>query len=261
MKRRIGAIVQARMGSTRLPGKTLAPLEGRPLLWHVLTRTKAIPGVDEVVLATTERSEDQALEAVARETGCSCFFGSEDDVLDRFFFAAKARGLSAVVRVTADCPLIDPAVSGLCVKRFIQGGADYVSNTQPPTFPDGLDTEVFGFEALEAAWKEARQISEREHVTPFIWKTPSRFRCANVERSPDLSGLRWTVDEPRDLDFVRAVVARLGTGPSSWAMEKVLAVLKKHPELSKANAGLTRNEGYLKSLREDQAAAPRRKKP
>src|SRR5439155_1318355 len=171
--------------------------------------------------------------------------------------AARGLGVSVVVRVTPDCPLLDPAVSGLVVDRFVEarGAVDYASNTHPPTFPDGLDTEVFSFAALARTWREATAPSEREHVTAYIWKHPELFRLLNVARDPDLSDRRWTVDEPTDLEFARAVYDRLG---ETFGVDDVLALLRRQPELEAINRGPARNEGYARSVRTDHVpGAPR----
>jgi glutamate-1-semialdehyde 2,1-aminomutase/spore coat polysaccharide biosynthesis protein SpsF len=251
----IAAIVQARMGSSRLPGKTLADVAGRPMLARLVERARRIDGVEAVIIATTEQPADDAIVAFATAAGLPVHRGSETDVLDRVHGAAARFGASVVVRITPDCPLLDPAVAGQVVRRFREaaGRLDYVSNTQPPTFPDGQDTEVFSFAALDTAWREARLGSEREHVTPFIWKQPQRFRLANVAHVPDLSHLRWTVDEPADLEFVRAVYRRLGA-EQPFGLEDVLELLAREPALLDLNRSFTRNEGYAKSLRADRAA-------
>ncbi len=251
----IAAIVQARMGSRRLPGKTLADIAGRPMLKRLVERARRIDGVDAVIIATTDQSADDAIVAFAESAGLPVHRGSESDVLDRVHGAAARFDATVIVRVTPDCPLLDPAVAGRVLARFREsgGGLDYVSNTQPPTFPDGQDTEVFSFSALDTAWREARLASEREHVTPFIWKQPRRFRLANVRHDEDLSVLRWTVDEPADLEFVRAVYRRLGA-EQPFGMDDVLALLEREPALLDLNRSFTRNEGYAKSLRADGAA-------
>jgi spore coat polysaccharide biosynthesis protein SpsF (cytidylyltransferase family) len=249
MASRTVTVVQARLGSTRLPGKALMEIAGRPMLWHVLTRAAAIPGVDEVVLATTVSSEDDVLVDVARAAGLRVTRGSVEDVLDRFRAALLAHPADAVVRVTGDCPLLDPRVSGLVVEEYRRDRSlDYVSNVHPPTYPDGLDAEVISPEALETAWREARLPSEREHVTPYVWRHPERFRIANVSHHEDLSGLRWTVDDGRDLDFVRAVYAELSPdGTRSFGMAELLELLRARPELASLNAGSRRNEGFERS--------------
>ncbi len=255
---RVIAIVQARLGSTRLPGKALLPLAGRPMLEHVLARAAAVPGVDAIVLATTVDPQDDALADFARSAGVPCVRGSVEDVLDRFHAALRAHPAAAVVRVTGDCPLLDPAVSGLVVAEYLRraGEVDYASNVHPPTYPDGLDTEVFSAAALEAAWREARRGSDREHVTPYLWQHPERFRLANVAHAENLSALRWTVDDARDLDFARAVCGALAPeGARLFGMQEVLDLLRARPELSALNAGTRRNEGFERSRLADLAVS------
>ncbi len=243
-------IIQARMGSTRLPGKVLADVAGYPLLYHVLNRARQIAEIDEVMVATTTLPADEQLLGFARRWGAPAYAGSCDDVLDRYYQAGRQTGADTIVRVTADCPLLDPEVAGSVLARFRQGDLDYASNTHPPTFPDGLDTEVCSFETLRRAWCEGQLKSEREHVMPYIWKHPELFRLGNVTHSPDLSALRWTVDEPEDLEFVRRVFQYMRCTPS-FGMPQVLDLLQAHPELGQVNAAFERNEGYRKSLNQD----------
>jgi len=250
----IVAIVQARMSSTRLPGKVLMDIAGWPMLWHVVNRVRQAKRVDKVVVAISDNVSDGPVAAFCVKEGIPCFRGSEDDVLDRYYQAAKWIDADVIVRITADCPLIAPNVVDDVVKCYVDGDYDYVSNTEPPMLPDGLDTEVFSFGALERAWREAKWQSEREHVTPYIRKHPGLLRIGNVTYREDLSNMRWTVDEPRDLEFVRAVYDHL-EGMSS-GMPDVLAVLKKHPELMEINSGIGRNKGYQKSVREDRLIDP-----
>ena len=247
------AIVQARMGSTRLPGKVMADLLGKPLLARVIERAQAIRDIAAVVVATTTAERDRPLLDLAREYHAEAFAGSEDDVLDRYYQAASALGADVIVRLTADCPLLDSGVSARVVARFSRGDVDYACNTLPPTFPDGLDTEVLSFAALERAWRQARLTSEREHVTPYIWKHPAEFRLVNVTNAVDRSALRWTVDEPQDLEFVRAVYHRLHRADrTAFGMQEVIDLLEREPGLGAINVRLARNEGYAKSVREDQ---------
>src|SRR5208282_1417599 len=173
------AIIQARMGSSRLPGKSLAEIEGRPMLWHVIQRVKRASLVDRVVVATSTAPADDVIEKMCQENGVPCYRGSENNVLDRYYHAARAEKAAQVVRITADCPLIDPELIDQVVSRFQTGDLDYASNTMVRTYPDGLDTEVFSFSALERAWHEAVKDSEREHVTPYL--RSDKFRTANVE--------------------------------------------------------------------------------
>lgn len=244
------------MGSTRLPGKVLADLGGRPMLARVVRRAALAPGVDRVLVATTtDPGDDPVAEFLAGE-GIPCFRGSEDDVLDRYFQAARSCGADPVVRVTADCPLIDPDVLGAVVATFRGGEFDYVSNTLERTYPVGLDVEVFSFAALARAHAEARLASEREHVTPYIWKHPTRFRHGQVRGSEDHSALRWVVDHPADLEYARAIYAGLGMDPLAFRMADVLALLARDPALRDDPRTTAVDEGYQRSLREDREVDP-----
>jgi spore coat polysaccharide biosynthesis protein SpsF len=249
MKGKTVAIIQARMSSTRLPGKVLAPIGEQPMLAYVVNRARQAKTLDQVVVATALDETNQPIEDFCLATGIACYRGSEDDVLDRYYQAARHFQAAVVVRLTADCPLLDPGVIDKVVGVFQAGDYDYISNTIRPTYPDGLDTEVFSFQALERAWREAKLKSEREHVTPFIHKQPERFRLFNVENTEDLSAQRWTVDEPADLELVRAIYRYFKT--PDFGMAEVLVLLRQYPTLQAINAGFERNEGYQKSLRED----------
>jgi len=243
------------MGSSRLPGKSLQDVAGRPLLAHVIARARAIEGVDRVVVATTTDPRDEAIETLARSEGVAAFRGSEADVLDRYYGAATEHDADVIMRLTADCPVLDPRVSAMVLERFMQGDVDYAGIGTPPTFPDGLDTEVFSFAALERAWREATLASEREHVTPYIWKNPDRFRLVNLIHDPDLSEHRWTVDTAADLEFIRMLYARLyDPAATPFGMDAILALLAREPALRAVNQGITRNEGYAISLKKEGSA-------
>ena len=247
----IVAVVQARLSSSRLPKKMLLDLAGKPVLARTLERVQAIPEVDTVILATSTSDEDRQLQDLANELSVQVYAGSLDDVLDRVYCAAKLASAGTIMRITGDCPLLDPAVCQETLTVFKLGSADYVSNIRPPTYPDGLDAEVFSFEALETAWQEATLSSDREHVTQFLWTHPNRFRLANVEHETDLSALRWTVDEPDDLEFVRQVYNSLvQNGHSGFSFLDVLDVIKKD-ELRDSSISFDRNEGQIKSMQED----------
>ncbi len=185
----IEVIIQELMGSTIFPGKTLVEIAGEPMLGHVFDSSTLIRGVDEVIVATTENQADDAIVHFATGKGLQVHRGSEDDVLDRYYRTAKHFGVSIVVRVTPDCPFLDSHISGLVLDKFLRadGALDYACNTEPRSFPDGLDTEVFSFVALERAWREARLPSEREHVTPYILKNPDKFRIGNISYDRNLS--------------------------------------------------------------------------
>jgi spore coat polysaccharide biosynthesis protein SpsF len=245
-------IIQARMGSTRLPGKVLADIEGRPLIRHVIERSAAATHVDKVVVATTTEPADDALEDYLRALGTDVFRGSIDDVLDRFYRCAAPYAPEIIVRITADDPLKDPEVIDHCVGHLLADRTlDYCSNTLKPSYPEGLDIESFRFAALATAGAEATLASEREHVTPFIWKRPERFRLHNFENDENLSHWRWTVDKPADLELMRAIFAALKDRGNLFSYRDVIALIKRRPELLEINAGTVRNEGYLRSLQED----------
>lgn len=246
-------IIQARAGSTRLPRKVLHELEGKSVLEHVINRVKQSKTVTEVIVATTFSWDDIAIVKLCAEQGIRVFCGSEDDVLDRFYQAAKIVKPDHVVRITADCPLMDPAVIDLVIKQHLTCQADYTTNTNPETFPDGEDVEVFTFASLKKAWSDANLLSEREHVTPYIRKNPSLFKLANVKWSTDLSQKRWTLDNPVDFDFIKHIYQGLYKKNPLFSMQDVLDFLAAHPELEDINSGINRNEGYVKSLNNDKS--------
>jgi len=248
-------LIQARMGSSRFPGKVLQDLCGRPMLWHVVNRARRAKGADKVVVATTDQSPDDAIADFCRREGIGCYRGSEADVLDRFYQAARANGGDVVVRVTADCPLIDPAVIDEVVTRFERGDCDYACNVIRYTYPDGLDTEVFSFAALERAWREARKPSEREHVTPYL--RTDKFRVASVESHVALppGQQRWTVDHPADLEFVRKIYEAFSQN-GDFGLREVLDLLKERPELATIQVETITNAGYYKSLYQQAKTGP-----
>jgi len=251
MKKILG-IIQARMGSTRLPGKMMKIIEGKPLIWHVVNRVKEANTINQIVIATTEKKDDEILLKKAEEYGIEGFVGSENDVLDRFFKSAKKYNGDIIVRLTGDCPLLDPRVIDKVIKIYLDNEYDYVSNVLKPTYPDGLDVEVFSFNTLVKVWKEAELTSDREHVTTYIRNTcPDKFKTKNVENDKDLSNLRWTVDQEEDLKFVRKIYSNLSDKKFPFYMEDVLRLLNKNPELKEINTGIQRDEGYLKSLKRD----------
>ncbi len=230
---RIVAIVQARMGSTRLPGKVLAEIQGHPMLWYVVERTRAAETVNEVVVATTTELADDPIVTFCREHGVACFRGSEQDVLDRYYQAALRYEADAVVRVTADCPLIDPEIIDKTVRAFLREGADYASNCVERTFPRGLDTEIFAFQVLDAAWRDACRPYERAHVTPYIYENPGRFKILSVVGDEDYSAYRWTVDTSEDLVLVRALYARFTGKTFRWS--DGIRILRHEPALAEIN--------------------------
>ena len=232
---RIVAIIQARMGSTRLPGKTLEKIAGMTMLERVVRRTAASRLISEVTVATTVSPHDDVIYDASSGIGCRCFRGSEQDVLDRYFRAAAELEAEIVVRITSDCPLIDAAVVDRVITAFLDEAPDYASNTLERTYPRGLDTEVLSRAALERAWREADQPSQREHVTPFIWQQPSLFRLLSVTDNEDHSRHRWTVDTIDDLQFVRSIYERWPNREEpGW--RDVLHMVDSDPVLASINA-------------------------
>jgi spore coat polysaccharide biosynthesis protein SpsF (cytidylyltransferase family) len=204
------AIIQARMSSSRLPGKVLMPLLDRPMIVFMLERVRQARRLDEVIVATSDDPSDDALAATVTAAGFGCHRGSLTDVLDRYHGAALSRGADRVVRLTGDCPLMDADIVDRALELLETSGADYVSNVEPPTFPDGLDCEAFHFAGLQRACDEARLPMEREHVTPYLRERKDLFRTASWQGLSDLSALRWTVDHPDDLAHVRRLVEQVG---------------------------------------------------
>ena len=254
----IVAIVQARMGSSRLPGKILADLGGQPALRHVLDRLGSATRVESIVVATTRHRPDDAVEDFCKSFGYRCFRGSEEDVLDRYFQAARLSRASTIVRITADCPLLDPGVVDGLLGHFLANELDYCNTSAE--FPDGLDCEALSMDALEAAWREASLPSEREHVTPFVKKHPERFRLGEYPCPEAWGRYRWTLDEEDDLRFLREVFARLQRPGRRIRTRDVVELLQREPHLFEINSRFQRNEGYRKSLEADRQSLVRAKR-
>ncbi|MCL4723012.1 MAG: glycosyltransferase family protein [Anaerolineae bacterium] len=250
----IVAILQARCSSTRLPNKVLKPLLGEPMIRRQIERIQRARLIDELVVATSSDSSDDALANVINDAGINVFRGSLEDVLDRVYRAAVDCTPDYVVRLTADCPLIDPEVIDEVIRLCQAGNCDYSSNGVEPTYPDGLDVEVMRLAALEHAWREAMLPSEREHVTPFIYHHPELFSICHVKNDVDFSHLRWTVDNAEDFQFVTRVYEALYPVKPSFNMQDVLALLELHPDWTELNRHIGRNEGMKKSLLADQHA-------
>ncbi len=231
---KVVAIVQARMGSTRLPGKVLKDLEGETVLNRVLGRLRRASLINELLVATTDSPEDDAIVAECRKCSVAVSRGDRDDVLDRYYRAAQLAKAEIVVRITSDCPLIDPEITDKTIAAFLESSPDYASNALERTYPRGLDTEVLSFQALSRAWQAARQSYEREHVTPYIYEHPAEFKLLSVTSRENFSAHRWTLDTPEDLEFIRAVYERLKDKPEfSW--RDVLDLIDREPELIEVN--------------------------
>ena len=235
---RIVAIIQARLGSTRLPGKVLRPLSGQPMIGHVIDRALRIRGIDRVQMAVPDRPADEPLLAYLEARGeIGVTRGPEEDVLRRYALAAEDTGADVVMRINGDCPLLSPTVSRIVLSQFLDPleAFDYASNTLERTYPRGLDVEVFSAEVLRTADQEAAQPAEREHVTPFIWRRPERFRLRSVRDAEDHSHLRWTVDTAQDFALVEKIYAELFRDDPAFDYPDVLACLERHPDWTRLN--------------------------
>jgi spore coat polysaccharide biosynthesis protein SpsF len=230
------AIIQARMGSTRLPGKVLAEIQGHPMLWHVVERVRSAETLNLIVIATTTEPADDAIADFCRQHSLNCFRGSEKDVLDRYYQAAREYHADAVVRITSDCPLIDPQIIDKTVRLFLEQSPDYASNSLVWAFPRGLDVEVMSFTALEVAWREADLDYQRAHVTPYLYENPGRFKTLSLSAGDDYSMHRWTVDTHEDLEFVRAVCSRLEG--RNFSYKDVLRLLEREPAIAEINRSI-----------------------
>lgn len=260
MVMKVVALIQARMDSKRFPGKVLADIAGHPMLWHVVHRVRQAKYLNEVVVATSVETSDDPIVSFCKKEGIAYFRGSQEDVLDRFYQAAKKHQADVVVRLTADCPLLDSCVIDQVVQTYLQGKWDYVSNILKYTYPDGLDTEVFSFSALEKAWAQAVKPTEREHVTPHIRNT-REFSLHNVQNEIDLSkeNLKWCVDTPGDLEWVQAIYRRLVPKDFACGWLTIFNLLKQDAALASLHPNSIRNEGYFKTLLNDPPILPQQR--
>lgn len=229
------AIIQARMGSTRLPGKVLKQVKGRSLLSYLLERVKKAKKIDKIVVATTTNPIDEAICEEAKKEGVECFQGSEQNVLERYYSCAKKYKPKTVIRITGDCPLIDPEVIDEAIEVYSkhEGEIDYLSNCAFRTYPRGMDTEVFSFKVLEEAYQEHKGLFEEEHVTPYIYRHPEKFHLGQVLNKKDCHHLRLTVDTPEDFELIRILIEKLYP---QMSLNDIVDYLEKNPELLKINA-------------------------
>lgn len=231
-------IVQARMTSTRLPGKVLKSVLGKPLLEYQIERLKQVRLADEVVIATTTNRTDQPIIELCDRLSIPYIRGSEEDVLARYYEAAIAHQADVIVRVTSDCPLIDPSIIDRVIQTYLENSEafDYVTNALQRTYPRGMDTEVFSFKALQQAYQESTAQPDREHVTPFINRRPERYRFGHVCDNEDNSAHRWTVDTPEDFELIRRILEAVYPNNPHFSMQDCLQVVRRHPDWSKLNA-------------------------
>jgi spore coat polysaccharide biosynthesis protein SpsF len=245
------AVLQARTTSSRLPGKVLKPILGVPMLARQIERIRLSREIDKLIVATSDEPSDDSVAELCATLGVTCFRGSLNDVLDRFYRAAAPLSPEYVVRLTGDCPLADPDVIDAAIRVCRPGDFDYVTNALDGRYPDGLDVEVFRFECLQQAHLEAQLPSQREHVTPFINRQPDRFKIGHLRSEVDLSMLRWTVDEPEDFRLITLIYEALYPINPAFRMRDVLLLLEEHPEWKSMNAFHKRNAGYERSLERD----------
>lgn len=248
----IVGIIQARTGASRLPKKVMLKIMGKTLLEHYVHRVSRSALLDEIVIATTRKPEDDVIIDEAEKLGVNSFRGSEHDLLERYYKCAQKYDATVVVRLTADDPFVDPEVVDRAVGIFLDNNVDFVNNHFDPTYPEGLDIEVYSMKALEKSWKEAMLLSEREHVFPYIQNHPEFFKTITFRQYRDLSYLRWTIDYDCDFQMTKRVYDHLYDGKKVFLQEDILELLEKHPEISRMNAHIRRKEGVNKTKAQDQ---------
>jgi len=249
-EKKITVMIQARTGSNRLPSKVLSNIENKSMIWHVINRVKKIKSVQQISLITTREKSDKVLLQIAENEGIIGFAGDTKDVLDRHYQCALKINADPIIRITGDCPLIDPFLVEDMLQFYLKNNFDYVSNIHPPSYPDGLDTEIFSFDTLKNAVQNTKLNSEREHVTPYITKHPDLFKIYNFKNDKDLSNIRLTVDQKEDLELIRQIYSMMNSKPN-FSLNDILNLISEKPELLQINSQIKRNEGYLKSLQED----------
>lgn len=252
--KKVVAIIQARMGSTRLPGKVLKEIEGKPMLWHIVNRVKSSHYISQVVVATSTDNSDNNIVDFCKKYNINLYRGSLNDVLERFYYASKIYSAKIIIRITADCPLIDPAIIDKAILKYRKGNFDYfaiatgagVAKMKIKRYPDGLDCEIFSSKALDMAYQQAKTSDEREHVTMFMWKNPNIFKIGHLFSSKDYSKLRFTVDHTSDLKFVRWIYGKLYSIKPLFKLTDIINLIKLNPNILKINEHNIGKEGYEK---------------
>jgi len=248
------AVIQARMGSSRLPGKVLMPILDKPILWHIVQRLKCVAKIDDIIIATSYMKRDDPIDHFCKNQSVTCYRGNEADVLDRFYKAAVAADAKTVLRITGDCPLIDPVLIMRLIDYYhqnnleycgIAAGAGVATDEFYGRYPDGLDTEIFCINALKTAWQEADGILFREHVTPYLWKHPDKFKIGILKcRESDYSQFRWTLDNQEDYLVIQKIYEKLYPENESFDMRDILDLMKLHPQIFIKNQHFVGKEGY-----------------
>jgi len=249
-------ILQARLSSSRLPGKVLKKILGKPMLEHQLQRLSYISTPHQLVVATSNNNDDDAISTLCKQLDVDCFRGDLDDVLGRYYHAVQSfndhKKIKHIVRLTGDCPLIDAGIVENVISLYLHEQVDYCSNCAPATLPDGLDVEIFSVSALTTAYEQAVKLSEREHVTPFIRNHSQLFTKINYVHQPDLSHFRWTVDEDKDFELITKIYQALYPQNPNFNLADILTLMEQQPELMQINQNIVRNEGLIKSEQNDQ---------
>jgi len=252
----INAIVQARISSTRLPGKVLLNALGRPFLSHMVERVRMAKKIDNVILATSLEQSDDSIADFCKQNKILCYRGNLNDVLDRYYQAAKEFNTDIVVRLTGDCPLIDPQIIDDVINTYEKVGYDYVANTLPPkwTVPEGMDVEVFSFKNLERAWREAKKPSDREHVTFYLWHNPQLFSVYRYNLPQDLSNYRLTLDYKEDFEVIKAIIENLYPKKPLFTMYDIINFLNSNPHIHNLNKNIQPNLGWQSAFEKDKKA-------
>ena len=243
----IAAIIQARMGSRRFPGKILKKVDGIPLLKTQCERVKKSRVLNKIIVATSDVPQDDVVEAFCLENEIECFRGEENDVLSRYYQCAKKNDVDVIVRMTADCPLVDTEIIDEVVRIYLEKNVDYASNTVPvesSTFPDGCDVEVFSFKALEKAYQNCRDLHDREHVTFYFWKHGNGFKTAQLTRKPDLSGYRFTVDYPDDFEVIEFVLNELDRRNIFGSLKEIVGIIEDNQQIKEKNSRFSSGMGW-----------------
>jgi len=243
------AIIQVRMSSTRLPGKVLKKLNGITVLESLLNQLNYSKLLNDKIIATTSNSEDDVIFNFCKSKEIKCYRGSQDDVLDRYYNCAKKFSINTIIRITSDCPLMDPQVIDDVIDFYLKNSYDYVNNFYKRTYPYGNDVEIFSIKVLEKVWEKATKPSEREHVTPYIYNNPGEFSLGWIENKENLSEFHWTIDRKEDLIFVQNIFKKISKRPI--LMKDIIDVIKDDPSLLEINKNTNPNEGYLKSIKEE----------
>lgn len=243
---KVNIIVQARMGSTRLPGKILLPIMQRPMLSYLIERLRRFEIKNTLIIATTAKKEDDAIASFCKKENVNCYRGNEDDVLDRYYKTCLEFPSDLIFRITSDCPLLDPSILEKAYKTFAKAQADYVTNTLNRTYPRGMDVELFTFSCLEKTFNEATSAHEHEHVTPFIYSNPNRFKLQNFEMTPDFSSNRLTVDTVEDFELIEKIFEELYPRKNNFTLDDILITLQHHPDWRLINAHIQQKKLYEK---------------